>query len=103
MFCIPFYSANGLILLDLKVNDKPRVLLLDTGATVTLFGAPGLGEIRVAEHFVFAVQAHEIGRLGNIDDRKNLNLLGVSGLLGEDLLRYLKFRSDVLEAFRRRR
>ena len=31
-YTVPFHSVNGLILLDAKVNGKPAVLLLDTGA-----------------------------------------------------------------------
>jgi hypothetical protein len=31
-FRVPFHSVNGMILLDATVNDKPAVLLLDTGA-----------------------------------------------------------------------
>ena len=81
---------TALILLDLKVNEKPAVLLLDTGATTTLFATPGLAEIRVADHSVFAVHANELGRF-NSTTRKNLALLGISGILGQDFLH--KFKS----------
>ena len=33
---LPFRSVSGLILLDIKVNGKPAVVLLDTGANVTV-------------------------------------------------------------------
>jgi Aspartyl protease len=35
-FTVPFRNVNGVILLDAKVNDKPAVLLLDTGAGLTV-------------------------------------------------------------------
>ena len=80
-FHLPFHVENGLILLDLKVNEKPAVLLLDTGATTTLFANAGLVEIRVAEHSVIAVHANELGRFSSTT-RRNMALLGISGILG---------------------
>ena len=46
---VPFHTANGMILLDATVNDKPAVLLLDTGSVKTMisFEALGHGEIHV--------------------------------------------------------
>jgi hypothetical protein len=35
-FTVPFRNVNGVILLDAKVNDRPAVLLLDTGAGLTV-------------------------------------------------------------------
>lgn len=35
-FTVPFRNVNGVILLDAKVNDKPAVLLLDTGAGLSV-------------------------------------------------------------------
>jgi hypothetical protein len=87
---LPFRDESGLILLDLKVNEKPAVLLLDTGATTTLFANAGLVEIRVGEHSVIAVRANELGRF-NSTTRRNMALLGISGILGQDFLH--KFKS----------
>lgn len=89
-FRVPFTDEHGLILLDLKVNEKPAVLLLDTGATTTLFANAGLVEIRVAEHSVIAVHANELGRFSSAT-RRNMALLGISGILGQDFLH--KFKS----------
>lgn len=89
-FHLPFRNENGLILLDLKVNEKPAVLLLDTGATTTLFANAGLVEIRVAQHSVIAVYANELGRFSSTT-RRNMALLGISGILGQDFLH--KFKS----------
>ena len=86
---VPFTYEHGLILLNLKVNEKPAVLLLDTGATVTLSANSGLVEIRISDHSVIAVQANELGRLNNMN-RKNLALFGISGVLGQDFLRAFK-------------
>lgn len=38
-FRVPFHDANGLILLDIKVNDNPAVMILDSGASFTLLNA----------------------------------------------------------------
>jgi hypothetical protein len=89
-FHLPFRDENGLTLLDLKVNGKPAVLLLDTGATTTLFANAGLVEIRVAEHSVIAVHANELGRFSSTT-RRNMALLGIRGILGQDFLH--KFKS----------
>ena len=86
---VPFTDEHGLIVLNLKVNEKPAVLLLDTGATVTLFANSGLVEIRIADHSVIAVHANELGRLNNMN-RKNLALFGISGVLGQDFLHAFK-------------
>lgn len=86
---VPFTNEHGLILLHLKVNEKPAVLLLDTGATVTLFANSGRVEIRIADHSVIAVHASELGRLNNVN-RKNLASLGISGVLGQDFLQAFK-------------
>src|SRR5207302_3475525 len=36
IFRVPFHTVNGMVLLDATVNDKPAVLLLDTGSDFTL-------------------------------------------------------------------
>jgi len=36
MLTIPFHSVNGMIFLDVTVNDKPAVLVLDTGSNHTM-------------------------------------------------------------------
>jgi len=48
-FRIPFHSVNGMILLDATVNNKPAVLLLDTGADFTLISpqASGLSTVKL--------------------------------------------------------
>jgi hypothetical protein len=98
-FHLPFRDESGLILLDLKVNEKPAVLLLDTGATTTLFANAGLVEIRVAEHSVIAVHANELGRF-NSTTRRNMALLGISGILGQDFLHKFKsVRIDYVNRF----
>jgi hypothetical protein len=89
-FRVPFSDAHGVIQLDIEVNGKPAVLMLDTGATTTLFATPGLVEIRVAAHDVIAVHANDLGRLNN-SNRKNMALWGITGILGQDFLR--KFKS----------
>jgi hypothetical protein len=42
-FTVPFHNINGVILLDAKVNDKPAVLLLDTGAGLTVLSPDAAG------------------------------------------------------------
>jgi hypothetical protein len=88
-FVLPFTDAHGVILLDIKVNERPAVLMLDTGTTTTLFASPGLIEIRLADHFVFAVRANDLGRLNN-SNKKTMALLGISGILGQDFLHEFK-------------
>ena len=38
-FAVPFHTVNGLILLDVKVNEKPAAVLLDTGAQTTIISS----------------------------------------------------------------
>ena len=40
---VPFHTVNSMILLDATVNDKPAVLLLDTGADFTLISPQASG------------------------------------------------------------
>jgi len=42
-FRVPFHNVNGMILLDATVNDKPAVLLLDTGADNSLISPEATG------------------------------------------------------------
>jgi Aspartyl protease len=42
-FTLPFQNVNGVILIDAKVNDKPAVLLLDTGAGLTVLSPDAAG------------------------------------------------------------
>lgn len=47
---VPFHSAaNGVILLEAQVNGKPAVLLLDTGANLTIISqqAAGLPDVKL--------------------------------------------------------
>lgn len=43
VYCVPFHTVNGLILLDAAVNDKPAVLLLDTGADNSIVSPDAAG------------------------------------------------------------
>jgi predicted aspartyl protease len=53
-FRVPFHIAGGMILLDAKVNDKPAVLLLDTGADFTLVSPQASGLATVKLHALMA-------------------------------------------------
>lgn len=89
-FHLPFTDQNGIILVTLKVNDRPTTLLLDTGATYSAFSKGGLVEIEVAEHQVFAIHAKETADFA-VNNRKVFAQLGITGILGEDFLH--KFKS----------
>jgi hypothetical protein len=48
-YTVPFHTVKGLILLDGKLNDKPAVFLLDTGAnnSVVDYRAAGLDNLKL--------------------------------------------------------
>src|SRR5712692_6465693 len=48
-FTVPFHTVRGLILLDGKLNDKPAVFLLDTGAnnSVMDYRAAGFDSLKL--------------------------------------------------------
>ena len=70
VFRVPFHTVNGMILLDATVNDKPAVLLLDTGADFTL------------------ISPEAAGLPANLDALKATNTTGAAG-------EYVKSRVDL--------
>lgn len=90
IFHLPFTDQNGIVLVILKVNERPTTLLLDTGATYSAFSKGGFVEIEVAEHQVFGIHAKETADFA-VNNRKTFALLGIGGILGQDFLH--KFKS----------
>jgi len=86
-FIVPFHTAKGLILLDVELDGKPAVLMLDTGAQDSFV---------VKFDYPIAMHEHSDGTLTfhtrkNPQDRLALYYaepdVHVDGIIGEDLLR----------------
>ena len=43
---VPFHVKHSLILLEAEINDKPRMLILDTGAQSTIVDVSALGSVQ---------------------------------------------------------
>jgi len=101
-FRVPFHSANGLILLDLKVNSKPRVMLLDTGAKVTLLRHAPANAVAVElepSHAV-TVSVLDLEKIGVHLAKRDM--AAIDGLLGQAFLRYfasvrIDYKASVIE------
>ena len=99
---IPFHSVNGLILLDVKVNGKASVMLMDTGANVTLLrNAPSNAvTVELEPSHAVTVSALDLERIGVHLAKRDM--ASIDGLLGEDFLRYfasvrIDYRNSVVE------
>ena len=106
-FRVPFHDANGLILLDIKVNDNPAVMILDSGASFTLLNAnvadadrqkaqQAMHEGRYLTHLVnLKLANHSVAIKAVIADMTKRTQLKIDGLLGEDFLRqFVSVRFD---------
>lgn len=88
VYTIPFREIDGLILLDVRVNGKPARLMLDTGATITIFrGEAGYIAIEVAPGHLISVQAESFGKIGIINMKIAKTVGPIDGILGENFLR----------------
>jgi len=123
-FTVPFHTVNGMILLDATVNDKPAVLLLDTGADATLISpqASGLstaklhplaatkttganGEYVKARIDLRLANRHWIERevlVMNLDEVSKRMETKIDGFLGQDILRQfsvvrINYKTQVVE------
>ena len=101
-FRVPFHRVNSLILLDLKVNDKPRVMLLDTGANVTLLRhAPANAvTVELEPSRAVTVSALDLEKI-NVHLAKK-DMATIDGLLGQDFLCYfasvrIDYKANVIE------
>ncbi len=103
IFRIPFQTVNGLLLLDMKLNGKTAVMVLDTGSTETLFRTGGVIAIELEPGHTTGVAARSMSNLGvsrMVSFGKNFP--GVDGILGEDVLRQfsavrIDYRNHVVE------
>jgi hypothetical protein len=88
---IPFRDAgDGLILVDLKINGKPRVMLLDSGASVTLFSNAAVHSaisIELEPGRVLGIRAEDTGKIGVTSLKLPKNFPHIDGILGQDFLR----------------
>ena len=113
---VPFHSANALILLDVKVNEKPAVMLFDTGAQTTVL-SPRFVKARDSRAFTTVVQgvrAHASLMLSSdlvysgdfhVADFAEISKQAgtqIDGLLGQNILRdfsaiRIDYRNQVVE------
>lgn len=115
---MPFHAVNGLILLDVKVNDQPAAVLSDTGAQTTILN-PKLVNIeskdsRKFETVVQGARAHaklllspQLAYNGDfyvMDFPETSKRLGaqIDGLLGQNILRdfsaiRIDYKANVIE------
>ena len=102
---VPFRSVSDLVLLDLKVNGKPAVLMLDTGANISLFrNATNASDILVEiqpDRWI-AVTAVSMGELGIRHIKIAKSVGNIDGILGQSFLRHFQavridFKNHVLE------
>jgi hypothetical protein len=103
---LPFHSVNGLILLDATVNNKPAMLLLDTGAQYAMVDKHAIGlvvNLHSAEMSAHGVRGEYVRHHATIDLagfrwERNVMVVDLSqiekafgahidGYVGEDLLR----------------
>ena len=88
-YTVPFHTAKGLILLDVTLDGKPAVLMLDTGAQDS-FRTKGDWPIALHEHdsgLTFHTRKNPSDRLALYYAEPDVH---VDGILGEDLLHYFR-------------
>lgn len=102
VFTVPFHTVNGLILLDVKVNGKPAVMLMDVGANVTLLRhAPrNAVTVELEPSRAVTVSALDLEKIGVHLAKRDM--AQIDGLLGEDFLRYfasvrIDYKASVIE------
>jgi len=117
MLTIPFHSVNGMIFLDVTVNDKPAVLVLDTGSNHTMVSVqlagvsatlrPATMGVGVPRECVRTKIAFGTGKQFTVEP-VNLSAIGkglparIDGILGEDVLQEfsavrIDFKNHVVE------
>jgi hypothetical protein len=97
-YTIPFHSIHDRILLDVQVDHKPAVLLLDTGSNVTFSMQP--------EHMLAAKTKDGKVSFVTTSEVPNANFftleMHIDGVVGQDFLRtfsrvIIDFKAKVLE------
>lgn len=103
---MPFRTANGLILLDVKVNGRAAVLLLDTGSNITLFRglehANDYITIEVGPGEQWGIMAANMKRLKTPDTEAYKGVRQLDGILGENFLQQfssvcIDYKASVIE------
>ena len=98
---VPFHTARNLVLLDVTLDGKPAVLMLDTGAQDS-FRVKGDWPIVFHEHdgaLTFHTRRNPSDRLSINYTEPDVHL---DGILGEDLLRSFRslridYKNDIVE------
>ena len=92
-FRVPFHDAyNGLVLLDVKVDGKPAVLLLDTGTNVSLFGhhQTSIG-IELEPKYFFNLPVYDLDKqIGQRAFQLRRDVGPFDGILGQNFLRHFQ-------------
>jgi len=106
-FSIPFRDFHGLILVDVKVNGKPAILVLDTGAIQTQVDRKAMGQSADLSVLYVDLQISECRlrdfRILATDLTRILrDIPHVDGILGEDWLRsfhsvHIDYRRHAIE------
>jgi predicted aspartyl protease len=101
-FRVQFHSVDDLILLDVNVNGKPAVMLLDTGANVTLLRhAPANAvAVEIEPSRAVTVTALDLEKVKVHLAKRDMER--IDGLLGQDFLRYfssvrIDYRTKTIE------
>ena len=94
---IPFHDAyNGLVLLDVKVDGKPTVMMLDTGSNVSFFPRQKSIGIELEPKHVLNLRVYDLtSQIGQRAFQLRRDVGPFDGILGQNFLRHFRaFRID---------